>query len=191
MPHDQDKSAGAVRPRLGRGEEGGPLSRQLSHIGLQQLVRLIRLGSSMHYSRVSGLSDFEWRVLARACDMPGLSINELGVLLERGVAQVSRTVKRLVGLGLLRRENVGGGPGVAISPTPAGEAAYAPLVEVAMNSERDLTAHLTPGEMKTLERIIAVMTENALARLAREQQLSAEGGNGDSGAGRNGGRGRD
>lgn len=173
MPYDQSNSPAPARPRLGRGEEGGPLSRQLAHIGLQQLVRLIRLGSGMRYSRVSGLSDFEWRVLARVCDMPGLSINELGVILGRGVAQVSRTVKRLVGLGLLRRENLGGGPGVAISPTPAGEAAYAPLVEVAAESERDLTAGLSEDELRTLDRIIRVMSENALARLAHEQQLQS------------------
>ena len=175
MPYDQSNRPAPGRPQLGRGEEGGPLSRQLAHIGLQQLVRLIRLGSGMHYSRVSGLSEFEWRVLARACDMPGLSINELGAIMRRSVGQVSRTVKRLVGLGLLRRENLGGGPGVAISPTPAGEAAYAPLVAVAVESERDLTAGLTEDELKILDRIIAVMSENALARLAREQQIQSPG----------------
>ena len=173
MPYDQNSRPGASRPQLGRGEEGGPLSRQLAHIGLQQLVRLIRLGSGMHYSRVSGLSEFEWRVLARACDMPGLSINELGAIMRRSVGQVSRTVKRLVGLGLLKRENVGGGPGVAIRPTPAGEAAYAPLVEVAVESERELTAGLTEDELKTLDRIISVMSENAMGRLAREQQMQS------------------
>ncbi len=173
MPDDQSNRPGAARPQLGRGEEGGPLSRQLAHIGLQQLVRLIRLGSGMHYSRVSGLSEFEWRVLARASDMPGLSINELGAVMRRSVGQVSRTVKRLVGLGLLRRESTGGGPGVAISPTPAGEAVYAPLVEVAVESERVLTAGLTDDELRTLDRIIVVMSENALDRLAREQQLQS------------------
>ena len=178
MPDDQSNSAHLVRPRLGRGEEGGPLSRQLAHIGLQQLVRLIRLGSGLAYSRVSGLSDFEWRVLARACDLPGLSINELGVVLRRGGPQVSRTVKRLVSLGLLRRENVGGGPGVAVSPTKAGEEAYAPLVAMAVQGERELTEGLTEPELRMLDRIIAVMTENALARLAREQELQARGGGG-------------
>ncbi len=107
------------------------------------------------------------------CETPPLSINELAGILNRGVAQVSRTVKRLVGLGLLKRENVGGGPGVAIRPTPAGEAAYAPLVEVAVESERELTAGLTEDELKTLDRIISVMSENALARLAREQELQS------------------
>lgn len=175
MPDDQSNSAHLVRPRLGRGEEGGPLSRQLAHIGLQQLVRLIRLGSGLAYSRVSGLSDFEWRVLARACDLPGLSINELGVVLRRGGPQVSRTVKRLVAAGLLNRARCAGGPGVAITPTPLGKAVYAPLATQAIQNEKELTTGLSDEDRATLDRCIAVMTQNALTRLAREQALLGDG----------------
>ena len=151
------------------------LSRRLSHIALQQLVQHIRRGSSLAYARVSGLSDFEWRILARVCDMPGLSINELGSVMDRSVAQVSRTVKRLAGLGLVERKAVRGGPGVAINPTPAGEKAYAPLIELAVQSERELTQGLSDEELKALQRVFSVMRENALARLAREQALLRSG----------------
>ncbi len=171
MPDDQIQIE-PLRPPLPRGEQGGRLSRQVVHVGVLQLARLIRRASALIYSRASGLSEFEWRVLARVCDMPGLSMNELGVVLEHGAPQVSRTVKRLVGLGLLRRDSVGGGPGVAIHPTAAGETAYAPLVELALKGERELTAGLTPEELKVLDRVIKVMTENAMARLAREQQIA-------------------
>ena len=172
MPFDQYDGGAPAKARLLRGEEGGPLSREIAHIGLLQLARVIRRGSVLLYSRVSGLSVFEWRVLARVCDLPGLSINELGLVLECGVTQVSRSVKRLVGMGLLRRDSVAGGPGVAIHPTPEGEAAYAPLVELAIQGERELTAGLSDEELKTLDRIIPIMIENAMARLAREQQLA-------------------
>lgn len=149
------------------------LSRKLSHIGLQQLVQHIRRGSGLAYARVSGLSDFEWRILARVCDIPGLSINELGSVMDRSVAHVSRTVKRLAGLGLVERQAVRGGPGVAINPTAAGEQAYAPLIELAVESERQLTEGLSDEELKALQRVISVMRDNALARLAREQALLA------------------
>ena len=171
MPFDENDDE-HPRPRLGRGEEGGSLSRKLSHIALQQLVRHIRLGSGLAYARASGLSDFDWRILARVCDAPGMSINELGVVMGRSVPQVSRTVKRLVGLGLLRRDKVGGGPGVAVTPTPEGQQAYAPLVAMAEESERQLTAGLTSAELQTLNHIITVMSENALQRLGREQRLA-------------------
>ena len=170
MPFDQSEAHARPTSNLGRGEEGSALSRRLVHIGVQQLARLIRRGAEVIYSRASGLSDFEWRILARVCDAPGRSINELGAIMDRGVPQVSRTVKRLVGLGLLRRENVGGGPGVAISPTPEGLEAYAPLVKLAEEGERELTAGLTDSDLRALDRIIKVMSENALARLARAQE---------------------
>jgi DNA-binding MarR family transcriptional regulator len=173
VPDDQSSTLAPLRPPLGVADRGGRLSRRLAHIGLQQLARQIRRGSSLAYSRLSGLSDFEWRVLARVCDMPGLSINELGAIMERGVPQVSRTVKRLVGLGLLSRRRLGGGPGVSITPTAQGEAAYAPLVELAVRAERELTQGLTEAELAALDRIIAVMSRNALDRMAREQELQA------------------
>ncbi len=64
---------------------------------------------------------------------------------------------------------------MAISPTPAGLRVYAPLVDLAEKSEQELVAGLTDQELKTLDRIIAVMMENAMVRLAREQQATAEG----------------
>jgi hypothetical protein len=78
-----------------------------------------------------------------------------------------------VGQGLVRRHSLGGGPGVAIYPTPLGEQAYAPLVEVAIQSERDLTRGLSEEELATLHHVIVVMRRNALARLAKEQALAA------------------
>ncbi len=174
MTSDRDARPRAPQPRLSRGDEAGPLSRQLAHVRLVRLVRFIRRGSDLLYPRVSGLSDFEWRLLSRACETPGLSINELGYAMDLAVAQVSRAVKRLVLAGLLRRDPVGGGPGVAISPTPLGRTVYAPLVELAIQGDRELLAGLTEAELKTLDRIMEVMTENALARLAREQAVQGE-----------------
>lgn len=168
------ETVGPASPKLLKGEEGGPLSRQLFIVRLSRLTRYIRRGSDLLYPRVSGLSDFEWRLLARACETPGLSVSELGALMERGVAQVSRTAKRLVAAGLLRRDHVGGGPGVAISPTPLGRTVYAPLVELAIKADRELTAGLSDSDLRVLDRIINVMTENALARIAREQALQSE-----------------
>jgi DNA-binding MarR family transcriptional regulator len=169
LPFDHNQSDDRTQTRTGWDPEGGPLSRRLAHINLLQLGRCIKRGSDLVYARVSGLSGFEWRVLTQVCDMPGMSINEIGVATDRGVAQVSRTVKRLVGEGLVRRHSLGGGPGVAIYPTPLGEQAYAPLVEVAIDGERDLTQGLTDEEVATLHHVIAVMRRNALARLAKEQ----------------------
>jgi DNA-binding MarR family transcriptional regulator len=161
----------ADAPQLIRGDEGGPLSRRLIVVRVIQLARFIRRGADLLYPRVSGLSDFEWRLLARVCETPGLSVSELGAQMELSIAQASRGVKRLVLAGLLRRENIGGGPGVAISPTPLGRTVYAPLVELAIEADRELTAGISEADLQALDRIIVTMTRNALARVAREQAL--------------------
>jgi len=175
VPFDRSDRLAPAQAQLIKGEEGGPLAHRLSYIRIMRLVRFVKRGSDLLYSRISGLSDFEWRLLARVCETPGMSITEISALMDRGAAQVSRAVKRLVGQGLLRRENVGGGPGVRISATTRGEGVYAPLVSAAFQSERDLIAGLADEDREALDRIIAVMMDNALARLAREQQLAGPG----------------
>ena len=161
-------------PHLFRGDEGGPLSRQLVTIRIVRLVDFMHRGSGLAFRRLSGLSDFEWRVLARVCETPPLSILELSGLLNRDGGQVSRTVSRLVSSRLLKRKNRGGGPGVCISPTPLGLAVYAPLVAYAFESEEVVTKGLSNSDLKNLNRYIEIMTNNALGRLGHEQVLNEE-----------------
>ena len=159
-------------PKLFRGDEGGPLSRELISVRMVRLVDFMNRTGTMAYGRVSGLSEFEWKVLARVCETPSLSINELSGLLSRGVGQVSRTVKKLVAVGLLRSENRGGGPGVLITPTPLGATVYAPLAQIARETDKELTVGMRPDDREALERCLALMTENVLALLAKEQDLA-------------------
>ena len=172
-------------PRLLHGDEGGPLSRRLVTIRVVRLVDFINRSGALAFYRTSGMSDFEWRILARVCETPPLSINELGGLLNRNVGQVSRTVKRLVAAGLLRRENRGGGPGVLITPTPRGRTVYAPLEQLAVERDASLMEGLTEGEVADLARYIERLTGNALGLLASEQALQA-GENEDADANRQG-----
>jgi DNA-binding MarR family transcriptional regulator len=151
------------------------LSRELLTVKLVRLVDFQSRAASLAFPRVSGLSDFEWRVVAWACETPGLSINDLSALLHRGAAQVSRTVKKLVAAGLLDRVSRRGGPGVLISPTPLGCTVYGPLAALARERNAEIIAGLTPRQLLLLERCIATMMSNVLAQLGREQQLQAQG----------------
>ncbi len=162
------------RPALHRGDEGGPLSRELLTVQLVRLVDFQSRAASLAFPRVSGLSDFEWRVVAWSCETPGLSINDLSALLHRGAAQVSRTVKKLVAAGLLDRVSRRGGPGVLISPTPLGRTVYGPLAALARERNAEIIAGLAPRELRLLERCIATMMSNVLAQLGREQQLQTQ-----------------
>jgi DNA-binding MarR family transcriptional regulator len=164
-----------AQPALRRGDEGGPLSRELVTVKLVRLVDFLNRAASLAFPRVSGLSDFEWRVIAWSCETPGLSINDLSALLHRGAAQVSRTVKKLVAGGLLTRVSRGGGPGVRISPTALGRTVYRPLAALARQRNAEIIAGLAPREIRLLERCVATMMTNVLAQLGREQQLQAPG----------------
>ena len=171
-----EKDGRAGGPRLVKGDEGGPLSRRLMSIRLVRLVDFIGRASTLRYTRASGLSDFEWRVLVRVCETPELSLNDLAGLLHRNVAQASRAVTRLVGAGLVTRRNRGGGPGVLISPTPLGRSVYEPMVAMAVEADARLTAGLSEEDLLALERMLGVLTQNALALLGHEQAHEAENG---------------
>ena len=123
--------------------DGGPLARELTSMRMMRLVYFITRSASRAFPRVSGLSDFEWRIVAVVCEMPSLSINDLSALLHRGVAQVSRAVKKLVAAGLLHRANRTGGPGVVITPTRLGRTIYGPLEQLARERNAAIIAGLS------------------------------------------------
>lgn len=159
---------------LRRNSRDGPLMRELTTLRLMRLVDLVYQSASRAFPRVSGLSDFEWRVLALVCESPRLSINGLSVVLHRGDAQVSRTVKKLVGTGLLHRANRTGGPGVLISATRLGRIVYGPLRALSRQRNAAIIAGLSRKDLEVLDRCIAIMTANARDQLDREQLSDAE-----------------
>ena len=171
QPKKPRKAAAWLAPSI----ERGPLARELATVRILRLAELINRSASRAYPRISGLSDFEWRAIAQTCDTPRQSINELAARLNRGVAQVSRTVKKLVAAGLLHRANRTGGPGVYISPTRLGRTVHNPLAQLARKRNSAIIAGLGAEELKLLDHCVAIMTRNALAQLAHELQLRADG----------------
>jgi len=175
MSSKRNRKKPAAPPKWNRKDiEGGPLSRELLTIKLIRLVDFIGRSGRIAFPRTSGFSDFEWRVLAWACETPPLSINDLSALVHRGAAQVSRTVQRLVAAGLLRRASRAGGPGVSITATPLGVTVYGPLVTLARQRNAEIIRGLSQEDLRVLERCVSLMTRNALALLARDQQLQSE-----------------
>jgi DNA-binding MarR family transcriptional regulator len=139
-----------------------------------RLVDFVYQSASRAFPRASGLSDFEWRVLALVCESPRLSISEMSAVLHRGVAQVSRTAKKLVAAGLLHRAHRTGGPGVLISATRLGRVVYGPLRTLSRQRNAAIIAGLNPQELQVLDHCIAIMTANAREQLDQEQQNIAD-----------------
>jgi DNA-binding MarR family transcriptional regulator len=176
-----NRSKPVPRPRKSKaahvhlpGGAGGPLSRELTIVRVLRLAELVNRSASRAYPRVSGLSDFEWRVVALVRETPRQSINDLAARLNRGVAQVSRTVKKLVAAGLLHRANRTGGPGVLITVTRLGRTVHAPLEVLARARNAAIIAGLGVTELSILDHCIAVMTANAIAQLAQEQRFATD-----------------
>lgn len=168
---DERRRAARLAPR--GADQAGPLSRELITIKLIRFVDYLSRAASLAFPRASGLSDFEWRVLAWSCELPGPSLNDLAAMLHRGAAQVSRSVKKLVAAGLLDRVRRRGGPGVLIGPTALGRTVYRPLAALARQRNSEIIAGLTVREIRVLERCIAAMMANVRAQLDREQRLQA------------------
>lgn len=125
--------------------------------------------AQLAYPRASGLSDFLWRVIGWVNETGPVSINELSALLHRDVAQVSRAVKGLVGAGLLHRAARTGGPGVLITPTPAGRTTYGQIRRLAQGRNERMIRGLTADQLRLLEECIVIMARNAQDELEREQ----------------------
>ena len=140
-------------------------------LGLRRLVRLVKRGSDLLCARVGGLSGFEWRVMSEVCKAPGQSINDLGKTCDRSVAQVSRTVKHLSDRGLLERRPVPGGHRVAIDPTPSGLDQMKVLSSTCEGMEQTLKDGISETDFATFERVVSIMTQNALYSLSGENVL--------------------
>lgn len=153
-------------------DASGPLTRELTSIKMLRLVETIHRSAQLAFTRVSGLSDFQWRVIARVNEVSPLSINQLSDMLQRDVGQVSRTVKGMVEAGLLHRATRKGGPGVLITPTQAGRAVYGPVKRLARKRNQLFLSGLSTEEVGTFEHFLGVVTRNAKILLAQEVALA-------------------
>ena len=140
-------------------------------LGLRRLVRLVKRGSDLICSRLGGLSGFEWRVLTEVCKVPGQSINDLGARCDRSVAQVSRTVKHLADLGYVERRPVPGGHRIAIDLTPSGLDQLSALSSTHDSMEQTLKVGISDTDFATFERVVSMMTQNALYSISGENVL--------------------
>jgi DNA-binding MarR family transcriptional regulator len=128
----------------------------------------VKRGGDLVYASEGGLSGFEWRILTEACEVPGQSINDLGKESDRSVAQVSRTVKRLIELDLLERRPVPGGHRVAIHPTSVGREKSRRLSCASSGLQQTLKAGISDLELAVFERVVSIMTQNAAQSLNGE-----------------------
>ncbi len=170
MPVDQTLRRFPIPAAASEGDEDA-LPGVSPDLGLRRLVRLVKRGSDLLCSRLGGLSGFEWRVLTEVCKIPGQSINDLGARCDRSVAQVSRTVKHLADLGFVERRSIPGGHRIAIGPTASGLDQVSALSSTYDSMEQTLKVGISDADFATFERVVSVMTQNALYSISGENVL--------------------
>lgn len=142
-----------------------PLRRQLLAWRVSALLNLVRRSATPAYRRVTGLSDFEWRVVRQVGVFAPLLLTELAALLGQDKSQVSRSMKRLTKAGTLSRE----GPRGRFVLTASGQAIYARILRLSRTRNSALIRELTDRELETFTAFVAHLQANARTLLDAEE----------------------
>lgn len=143
---------------------------------LYLLLRLLQRSADLAYSRVTGLSNFDWRMVTHISVNGPLTLADLIISADRNKSQVGRAVERLVTLGLIDRKKEPGVSSVVLSLTRAGATAYATIETEARRRDAVLVEALSAAEHRCLQNVLDRLTENALGLVARERSIEAASG---------------
>jgi len=104
------------------------------------------------YAREAGLSPVEWRALASLSDCDGLTIGELCRKVVAQQPTLTKAVKRLHALALVRREDDAVDlRKTRVYETPRGRALAVRLIKAAKAHEAEMVRHLTKEQLKALK----------------------------------------
>lgn len=143
---------------------------------LYMLLRLLRRSADLAYSRVTKLSNFDWRALSHIWMRGPLTLSDLIVSLDRNKSQVGRAVERLVAQDLVERSKAPGLASVSLSATAVGKAAFDRFLEEARRRHDLMVAELTAEERDEFASILDKLTQNALRMLSQERAIEAAAG---------------
>lgn len=135
------------------------------------LLDTMRRSGTLAYRRGFGLSMVEWRIVTQLGVHSPLSLNDLAerIILDRG--QLSRTVKQMVGRGLLVSRRRPGGPAIMITLSGEGQQLYRRLVALAAERNAFLVAGISEADLACASAVIDAVKEKAQLLLEREQAI--------------------
>ncbi|HEV7337630.1 MULTISPECIES: MarR family winged helix-turn-helix transcriptional regulator [Bosea] len=112
------------------------------------------------YGEQFGIGIPEWRVIAQLGEFGKMTSRDIGELSQMHKTKVSRAVSGLDQRGLVARsENRADRRESFVSLTAAGARIYAQIVPLALAFEQRWTEGIAPDELRTFERVLAVLTE--------------------------------
>ncbi|MEN5082295.1 MarR family winged helix-turn-helix transcriptional regulator [Bosea sp. TWI1241] len=112
------------------------------------------------YGEHFGIGIPEWRVIAQLGEFGRLTSRDIGELSQMHKTKVSRAVAELDQRGIVERsENRADRRESFVSLSAAGRRLYAQIVPLALAFESRWTDGIAPDELRTFERVLAVLTE--------------------------------
>ena len=159
------KSREAPRDREEDGEPFSPTSPFEIHSRAQPLVTnlaaIISRAATASFKRLTGVSSFEWRLLANIAGRPALRFTDLVVHVDSDKAQVSRTLDALVGGGLIERTRAGAGEPVRLELTERGHRLHDIMREDALRRNTELVADLSDLQRRRVQTYLELLIANA------------------------------
>jgi DNA-binding MarR family transcriptional regulator len=143
---------------------GGPgLRRRLIAQRVARLLNQVRRSANPAFRRATGLSGEDWRIVGQVGVFLRLQLTELAALLAQDKGQVSRAAKRLIGAGVLAREQRG-----ALTLTASGKKIYTRILRLSQLRNTVLIRKLTDRELELLRALVARLLANARLLLGKQ-----------------------
>lgn len=117
------------------------------------------------YKRRYGMLRTEWRVLFHLGGNGAMTASQIGALANLHKTKISRAVQKLSDRRfLIRRRDTSDRRSEQLSLTPAGQAVYADLIQVAQTYDQVLLSDLTPHEAQVLRRALHKLCSKDMPR---------------------------
>lgn len=138
---------------------------------LSLVSNLISQGIAETYEQAHALSVTEWRVIAVLGRFPGITATEVVRRTAMAKVAISRTVRGLLGKGILEREaNDSDRRSKKLFLSPEGERIYRRVAPAAVAFEARLLEVLSEEEQETLGRLLDKLTEVASEMVEGDQK---------------------
>ena len=138
------------------------------------LSTTIARSATHSFKRLTGISNYEWRILANVASRPAVSFMDLVGHIGSDKAQVSRALDSLVTAGLLERGKAGAAEPVRFAMTEEGGRVHEIMREDALRRNAILTAGLDKGQRRRLQAYLDLLVANASAMAERANPARRE-----------------
>ena len=131
------------------------------------LSTTIARSATLAFKRSTGLSNYEWRILANIADRPSISFMELVIHVDSDKAQVSRALNPMVRKDLLSRRRSGRNDTARFTMTEKGRRLHDIMRQDSLRRNSLLVANLKTQQRRRLQAYLDLLITNAAGMAGR------------------------